>query len=257
MNKQPTLMQPQFCKNCEHTSMGNFCSNCGQKAHTVRINLDYVKDEIKYTFLHINKGFLYTAKQLFTRPGDAIREFIDGKRVQHYKPILMVFVLAGLSGFLSLFIDYSDILKATANSQNEKLIPYFNKGMNWMFSHYALLEILALPIVSFFSWIAFKKWGYNYFENIIINSFSSAQRLLLTIAFFPFYYIGGENIIMIVGFVAMFIIMGLTVWNFIGIYRDKSPGNVILRILLYFFMLFTTYMIIIIASMVGLIMYLD
>ena len=52
----------------------------------------------------------------------------------------------------------------------------YNKAMTWMFSHYALFEILALPIVSFLSWLSFKKWGYNYIENIIINCFAGGQR---------------------------------------------------------------------------------
>jgi Protein of unknown function (DUF3667) len=51
--------------------------------------------------MHLDKGILFTTKELFTRPGHSIREFLDGKRVRHFKPISMVIILAGIYGFLS------------------------------------------------------------------------------------------------------------------------------------------------------------
>ena len=94
-------MHHNLCKNCEHTHEGNFCSSCGQKTNTKTLDWHYILDELKYTFLHINGGLLYTSKQLLTRPGDMTREFIEGKRVKHYKPILLVFVLSGIAAFLN------------------------------------------------------------------------------------------------------------------------------------------------------------
>ncbi|QOG00887.1 DUF3667 domain-containing protein [Flavobacterium sp. MDT1-60] len=37
---------------------------------------------------------------MFTRPGHSIREFIEGKRVKHFKPLWLVAVLGALYGFL-------------------------------------------------------------------------------------------------------------------------------------------------------------
>lgn len=56
-------------------------------------------DEIQYTFLHTNKGLLYSIKHILKNPGNTAREFIDGNRVNHYKPILLTFLLGGIAGF--------------------------------------------------------------------------------------------------------------------------------------------------------------
>lgn len=68
-------------------------------------------DEIKYTFLHVNKGFVYTIKELFTRPGQSIKEFIEGKRIKHYKPLLLVFVLAGINGYLASQMNMREMMQ--------------------------------------------------------------------------------------------------------------------------------------------------
>ena len=91
------------CQNCNEIITGHFCSNCGQKKYK-RIDRKYILDEIQYTFLHTNKGFLYSVKNIIKNPGKTAREFIDGNRVNHYKPILLAFVLSGISAFISFKI---------------------------------------------------------------------------------------------------------------------------------------------------------
>ena len=81
----------QNCQNCSTLILNNFCDNCGQKKFK-KIDRKYIWDEIQYTFLHTNKGFLYSVKNIIKNPGKTARAFIDGNRVNHYKPILLVFV---------------------------------------------------------------------------------------------------------------------------------------------------------------------
>jgi hypothetical protein len=76
------------CKNCHQTYTGNYCNNCGQPADTHKINIHYLWHDIQHGLFHFDKGVTYTAKQLFTRPGHSIREFIEGKRVKHIKQYL-------------------------------------------------------------------------------------------------------------------------------------------------------------------------
>jgi hypothetical protein len=50
------------CKNCDQIISGNYCAYCGQKKFN-RIDKKYVFDEMQYTFLHANKGLLYSVKK--------------------------------------------------------------------------------------------------------------------------------------------------------------------------------------------------
>ena len=88
------------CKNCNQNFKGHFCNNCGQTADTHKMNFHSLWHDIQHGLFHFDNGVLYTAKQLFTRPGNSIREYIDGKRVRHFKPISLVILLATVYGFL-------------------------------------------------------------------------------------------------------------------------------------------------------------
>lgn len=250
-----SLMQSAVCKNCESTAEGNYCSNCGQKKHTVRLDWNYLQEEIKYTFLHINKGLLYTAKQLLSRPGPAVKEFIDGKRVQHYKPILFLFVLAGLSGLLTHYLGVNKLFERLAQNQANKKMPFTPQDIyDAITNNYPLFELGLLPLISLCSWLAFRKWGYNYVENIVINSFASGLRLLITIMMFPLQFLLKDNFsaFMVVTTISGLLTMSSTIWLYIGLYKGRDLGYVILRIMLMAFY----FLIIYFLAIVGFVIYL-
>ncbi|RYG54610.1 MAG: DUF3667 domain-containing protein, partial [Chitinophagaceae bacterium] len=135
-----------ICRNCGNEFEGNFCNNCGQKSKTARLDWAYLNDEAKYTFLHLNGGLLFTIAQLFKRPGHAIREFVDGKRVNYYKPILLLFVVAGFYGLLVHNIDFRKIQEAAridnagVSEEQKVLLDSLFQGAQWWMSHYSLVE---------------------------------------------------------------------------------------------------------------------
>lgn len=245
-------MQPQLCKNCEHVFQGNFCSNCGQKTNTVRLNWHYLQDELKYTFLHINKGFLYTAKQLFIRPGDTVREFLEGKRVQHYKPILLLFVLAGLNGLLMHFLPVEEfIYKQGTNEEAARQLKIGKNFYDWLTKNYALYELVVLPFYALCSWLAFKKFGYNYIENIIINCFATSQRLMIGILLFPLqYFLKNTPYFITVSFLTVIPTFGYTIWMIIQLYKSQNKTSVFLRMLLFVFNLSLFFILLLIIGVV-------
>ncbi len=237
-------MNQYLCKNCEHVFEGNFCNNCGQKSNTVQLNWHFVKEELQYTFLHINKGLLYTVKQLLTRPGKTVKEYIEGKRVKHYKPILLVFVLAGLNGLLAHYLNFEKVITLTEKEKNLPVNPL--EIMNWVTSHYALVEILLIPIYSLCSWLAFKKWGYNYIENIIINCFASGQRLIYGILVFPISYLtfSSKYFLIITSLISLPMYF-LTAWLYVELYaaKNKDLGFIILRLILFIVLLIIAFIV--------------
>jgi hypothetical protein len=235
-------MSINLCKNCEHTFQGNFCSNCGQKTNTKKLDWQYIYDELKYTFFHINSGFLYTSKQLFTRPGKMTLEFLEGKRVRHYKPILMVFVLAGITGLLLHYLKFQDIgvqKKYSDPELTKQIFEYITK-------YYSFVELAMIPIVSLASWLTFRKWGFNYIENIIINSFASSQRLIFTIVTFPIvlYF---ENQSMSIKNLMSIPEYFLTIWLYWHLFKDKTAGQKILRMLLFLILTIVLFILLIIV----------
>lgn len=180
------------CLNCDSEIKGRFCSNCGQSSDTKRINFHYLWHDIQHGLLHIDKGILFTAKELYTRPGNSIREFLNGKRVNHFKPISLVIVLAGIYSLLShyfelnLFSGFYEINGNGGSFENSKTV--VDSVSKWFSNHYSIMSLIQIPVFSLGTYICFKKVKYNFTEHLIINTFIAGQKLILHILTFPLYY---------------------------------------------------------------------
>ena len=182
----------KHCQNCDSELNGNFCSHCGQSSDTHRINFHFLWHDIQHGLLHIDKGILYSARELFTRPGHSIREFLQGKRVKHFKPISLVLILAGIYGLISHYFDInvlSENFEMAGNGEkfNQGKVT-FDKMIEWTSQHYSVLALLQIPIFSIGTYFCFKKIGYNYIEHLVINAFVAGQKLIIHIVSLPLYY---------------------------------------------------------------------
>lgn len=173
-------MQKQ-CLNCQQFYDSNFCPNCGQDAATQRFS-------IKHFFIHVfvhgvfqlEKGFFYTLKELFIRPGHSIREYVQGKRMKHfnYFTFLILVITIGL-----VFKEISDIeLINTTHyfSSSQHMLTKFNKVTN---ENPKLYTLIRIPFLALFSFWFFKKSQQNYTEHLILNIYKVCGELLIAISF--------------------------------------------------------------------------
>ena len=91
------------CKNCVFEFEEKFCPQCGQKAKTKRITTKTVWEEVRRSMIHYDSGFFFTMLQLLRRPGHAIREYLEGKRTMHFKPVKFMLLIV-ISVLLALTI---------------------------------------------------------------------------------------------------------------------------------------------------------
>lgn len=184
------------CKNCHHNFEGKFCNNCGQTAHTHKIDFKSTLHEIQHSIFHVDKGILYTTKELFLKPGAAIRDYLDGKRVQHFKPFAYVFILSTVyalitklshkSTFLTNFLE--GMSAGTKDGKSKSSLILMGDAAHWMANHYAYTALLIIPFLSFASYICFRKEKYNYFQHLVLNAFVAGQRTAVFLIFLPFTY---------------------------------------------------------------------
>jgi Protein of unknown function (DUF3667) len=172
------------CKNCDHHYKGNFCPHCGQKATVEKITFSYLLHDIPHSVFHVDKGFLYTLKWMFTNPGKAIKEYLAGKRVQHFRPFAYVIILSTICTLLTPLVE-----KATISLFIAKNPGYTITYRTLFFEKYISLFIFMLiPALSLVTWITFKKKPYKYWEHFLGNTYLAAQLniFLLAIDFFGF-----------------------------------------------------------------------
>jgi hypothetical protein len=168
-----------ICKNCHHPYNGNYCTNCGQPAETHKINAHFLWHDIQHGLLHFDKGILYSLKQLFTRPGDSVREFIEGKRVKHFKPLSLVVVLATLYGFLYHYFNI-DLFPASADNSID-----YSEFNELIATHFSWITIATIPLYTVGTYICFRKQGYNFVELFVLNTFKASQKLFSHLLLFP------------------------------------------------------------------------
>lgn len=235
-----------ICKNCNNDFNGHFCNICGQPAETHEMNFHFLWHDIQHGLFHFDKGIFFTIKELFTRPGYSIKEFIDGMRVKHFKPISLVILLAGIYGFLYHYFHINILANAVEISGTGKDIvaakEAFEKVNDWVAGHYAIVSLIQLPIYALGTFIAFKKGGYNFVQHLVLNAFLTVQKLILHIVAFPLLYnfSGTPALKKIVAGISIlgFVLMTWTLIQFFD--RQKQLAifwRTILSVLIYFVLL--------------------
>ena len=109
--------RPITCRNCEKEFEGNFCYHCGQKSSVGRINGRQAVEDIVNHVLNMEKGFLFTAKELFIRPERVVHDYLWGKRVTYYHPLKYLLLILSVTAFLTF---YFDVLNETYTEMYEK-----------------------------------------------------------------------------------------------------------------------------------------
>lgn len=184
-----------ICKNCEQEFSGNFCNTCGQKSNTNRINFNYLIDEISNNVLQVNRGIFYTIKELSIRPGHTIREFLSGKRKQHFKPIAFVLLTSALYVLTTFLIDEKTFLGNTFSGMaivlNENNLEKSTTAniLNWLSNNFGYSSLLLLPFFSFASYISFINQKYNFFEHLILNCYITGQQALIYLTFAIIFFV--------------------------------------------------------------------
>jgi hypothetical protein len=244
------------CLNCANPVTENFCGSCGQKKYK-RIDKKYIWDELQYTVLHTNKGFLFSVKSILKNPGKTAAEFIDGNRVNHYKPILLVFVLSGVATFLSYRVLNLKEVMATYFSQQHINSTFMTDVMSFVSSYNSILMLLLVPLFALTTRIAFRKWGHNYYEHVVMNAYILSFYTLLSILFvYPIMYFFRDSPSSFVNITQLSVLLVpvILVWFFKGFYKDKPLKSIILKVFGTFGLTILGYLIFIVLASIAFVM---
>jgi len=165
------------CKNCNHQIAEKYCPNCGQSASLKRIDGHYIIHEIQH-LLHFEKGIFFTAKQLFLKPGIAIREYIDDNRNRLMKPVPFLILTSLLFTFAGHFFDPK---KFYGNQdETEKLFgkSHISDIMFWIQGHFGYANIIEAVFIALAVRVIFRKHHYNWYEITTLMCFIIGQSML-------------------------------------------------------------------------------
>jgi hypothetical protein len=169
-----------LCLHCNHKLEDNYCSHCGQKASTHRYSLKhFFMHDFVHGVFHFDKGALYTVKELFTRPGHSVREFVEGKRAKHFNLFTFIFLVVTLGHILASFTSFkmSDLM------QSEQSIDVTHQFEIYQRENPKTFSLAQIPLLALFSMLLFRKSKQNYTEHLVLNTYKSSAELLLGTVF--------------------------------------------------------------------------
>ncbi|HMT29296.1 MAG TPA: DUF3667 domain-containing protein [Bacteroidia bacterium] len=174
-------MEQQTCKNCGTSYSGKYCNNCRQPADTYRISWMELAHHLPHALFHADKGLLYTFRNLTLNPGNSIRDYIQGKRVYHFNPLLYLILMGGLTTFL-----YNLLHIDPPNSEID-----LNKieGINSTLSHkyFAVVGLIFILLLTITDYLFYFNKKYLMPELVVSNFFQAGQIMVFTLLVIPLF----------------------------------------------------------------------
>ena len=225
---------PVTCQNCDHEFAGRYCGQCGQRADTHRVNWHYIWHEIPHSVWHYDSGIFFTMRELFTRPGYTIRDFLNGKRVKHYRPLALLFILGGILVFTSHFLDVSFAKRSQKAGQEmvgtPKNIVISNviakaqaDVMEFTEKNQTVINIALIPLYAFWFWFLFRRRGYNYPEILVAQTFITNFNFMasLIIVLLVWALGGTDGAYGLAMGLALVALVGYNAWAYTQLFKGK------------------------------------
>jgi hypothetical protein len=200
-----------ICKACSNSFETKFCPACGSAAAVKRIDRHYVVHELQHDIIHLEKGFLFTVKELTLRPGTAVRNFLGGNRSRYYKPIGFLIVCSVIYTVISHWIGKPPI-PASGNGNMDKI-------NHWVEAHYSYANLIEILLIALSLHWFFGRKGYNYFEHLVLMSYLTGYGMLVGTVLMLFSRATG---VASSDSIFLFFVLLYTVWAVGMFYKAKS-----------------------------------
>lgn len=191
-------MTPATCKNCGTLLTGNFCHECGQKADIHRITLPHLLHEFFHALTHADKGVLFLMKEMCYRPGFVAKEYVEGKQKKYFNPLTFLVLVSAVFAIVAMKSGYFQAMDNGATPDYgrmpKQVAEYMAESMQIFVNHGKLISLIVMvPVLTFLSYVFFRKSGYNFAENLVLQSLMLAQiHLAMMVIFIPAYLLFGN-----------------------------------------------------------------
>lgn len=188
-----------ICLNCSEKTVGHFCHTCGQKTEDLRYTINGLIKDLFFSAFHLEKkGLPNTVLRLTTEPGLAIRAVLKGQRLSLYPPFKYLVLIGAVVIIFSLRYRFFHNEYTQLESNNMHTLPawivipkvyqaFIENFFLFAEEKATILNIAAIPVFAFFSFAWLSGRRYNFAENLILNTYITAQQLFFILMLIPFY----------------------------------------------------------------------
>jgi hypothetical protein len=117
--------------------------------------------------------FFYTLKALFLRPGNTVRDYLEGQRKQYFSPFLYVLILCGV------YVVFSHFFENPAQASKPLDWSNIQGAIKSIEERYYKIVVVAMVLpMTIGSFVAFYKSGTNFAENLVLNTYLIGQLVI-------------------------------------------------------------------------------
>lgn len=216
-----------LCKNCQSQFESKFCPDCGQKASTKRFSTRILFSQLMDKLLPLNRGAIFTARRLLTRPGKMVRDYLNGKRVAYTKPFQFLLIVLAISLLVFSQDDFKRQLAGSMAQNNTdghpELQAFQQQVAEFFASHLTLILAGMIPFLALTGRWFYKKHDVNYAEHFVMNCYLLAGCSILTLPLMWLMRTMGGNMYSYLTTAAFSVIyVGYYIWAHIGFFRESN-----------------------------------
>lgn len=178
----PAMAGRGACPNCGLARRGEYCAECGQRGGG-RLTVPGIAQQVAHDVLNLDRGILFTALELTRRPGDAIRDYVQGRRVRYTGPVKYFVLTVALTTFATTQMGVLDEVAAgmfhdaaSGSAVSPRQVSAFMS--QWM----TLFMALGVPFTAAVTGRLFKRAALTYAEHLALNLYSYGHQCLGLVA---------------------------------------------------------------------------
>lgn len=210
------------CANCGAALTGPFCAECGQRRVDGRLSVRQVAAETLASAADMDRGLLHTMAGLTVRPGEVVRDYLNGRTVRWTGPAKYFVLVMAMVVLVYVQAGIGERLAAVSGSTvgTEGIAKFVQTHLN-------LLIAAGVPFSALGTWVAYRRYRLNYAEHVVLNLYVNAHHTLLMVPLSVAAAFGGFSVLMVVNTLLGF---GYLVWVARGTF-GIGVGAAILRTL--------------------------
>jgi hypothetical protein len=158
------------CLNCAADMHGgqHYCGACGQRVIEGRLTLRHVGHDLVHAITHADHSIFRLIKDLAWRPGHVAREYVAGRRKQHFGPFAFLFLAVAFASFVILVMGV------------QWFKPITDVGISgFLQRHINLVILLQVPVLAGLCAVFFRANRLTYAEHLVQATYTSGFRCVL------------------------------------------------------------------------------
>lgn len=211
------------CLNCSSAVPERYCSRCGQDVlHTHRLTMADMIHDIPHSIWHVDKGILYSLRTIITNPGNTIRAYLAGQRVNHFRPLSLLLIVTGTFAFVYSIL-HIDIVPPRDPAVSEAMYQAQKSAAEFMAKYMSWVYVALIPVIAGFARLFLRRGGYNYAECLVIAAFITAVCNAITLFSLPLmYFYSGTPAIQQLSYGVSLISFGYATWAYSSLLKHTG-----------------------------------